>query len=121
MTVPSGISLVMPPSTPRTISFLMLILAKVPRTMTLWLPRRVVTVIAGAFRERVAVDRVLDGRGNLAVGRPDVLEIHRLVVAAVAERLGHQVVANRAGQRIGDDQRGRCQVVGAHLGMDPPL
>ena len=40
MIVPSGISLVMPPSTPGTISLRMRILAKVPRTITLWLPRR---------------------------------------------------------------------------------
>ncbi len=36
----SPLYLVMPPSTPGTISFLMRMLAKVPRIITSWLPRR---------------------------------------------------------------------------------
>ena len=38
--MPSGHSLVSPPSLPPSISFLMRMLAKVPRIMTSWLPRR---------------------------------------------------------------------------------
>ena len=38
--VPSGCSTVTPPSTPGTMRFLMRTLAKVPRTITSWFPRR---------------------------------------------------------------------------------
>ena len=39
----------------------------------------------------------------------------------VAERLGGEVLGDRAGQRIGDDQRRRGQVVGLHVGRHAAL
>ena len=62
-----------------------------------------------------------DGVGNLLVARPDVAQIDRLAVAALAERLGGEVLADRPGKRVGDDERRRRQIIGAHLRMDAAL
>ena len=58
---------------------------------------------------------------DLALAGPDVLEVDRLALLVVAQRLVLQVDVHRAGQGVGDDQRGRGQVVGADLGVDPAL
>ena len=44
------------------------------------------------------------------------LQEHRIAVPVVAERLGGQILGDRSGQRIGDDQRRRGQVVRLHVG-----
>ena len=53
--------------------------------------------------------------------RPDVLEIDRLALLAGAERLAGQVDLHRAGERIGDDQRRRGEIVGPHVRIDAAL
>ena len=55
---------------------------------------------------------------DLAAGRPDVLEEDLLALLVEAERLLHQVGIHRAGERIGDHQRRRGQIVGAHVRID---
>ncbi len=56
-----------------------------------------------------------DGRGNhiadFLVARPDIAQIHRLPIAARAQRLGGQVDVGGAGDGIGDDQRRAGQVI----------
>ena len=70
-----------------------------------------------AAEEHLRRDHLADDVGDFLVGRPDVLEIDRLAVAAGAERLGGDVDVERAGERIGDDQRRRGEVVGPHVGV----
>ncbi len=48
-------------------------------------------------------------------GRPDVLEEHRIAILVFAERFTGQVDLHRARQRVGDDQRRRCEVVRLHI------
>lgn len=48
---------------------------------------------------------------------PDVLQVHRLVVVVVADRLGRQINIDVAGQRVSDDKRRRSQVVCFDLRM----
>ena len=36
----------------------------------------------------------------------------------MAERIGGEIDVQRAGQRIGDDERRRGEIVGAHIGID---
>ncbi len=55
-----------------------------------------------------------DHAGDFGVGGPDILEIHR-AVGALADRLNGQIAAHGAGQRIGDDQRRRGEVIGLHI------
>ena len=50
-----------------------------------------------------------------------LLEIHRLAVAADAERFRGQIEVDAAGEGVSDDQRRRSQIVRPHLGVDPPL
>ena len=49
------------------------------------------------------------------------LQVDGLAVGVRAERLGGQVDVHAAGQRVGDDQRRRGEVVGAGVGVDPAL
>jgi hypothetical protein len=58
-----------------------------------------------------------DRVGDFLVGRPDVLQVHRLAIAAVADRILGQIDMQRAGQCVGDDQRRRSQVVHLHFRM----
>src|SRR5690606_15705509 len=67
-------------------------------------------------REEVARDEFGDEILNLLPGRPDVLEVDRLAVRALAERLLRQILAHRPGERMGNDQRRRCEIVGLHVG-----
>ena len=53
--------------------------------------------------------------------RPDVLEKHLLALGVGAERLLDHVDAHRAGDRIGDHQRRRGEIIGAHVGVDAAL
>ena len=59
-----------------------------------------------------------DELGDLLRAWPDVAEIDRLALAVLAERIGGEVDVHRAGQRIGDDQRRRGEIVGADVGID---
>ena len=58
----------------------------------------------------------VDQRANFLVRRPDVLQVHRLAVAAGADRLVDHVGADRALEREGDDQRRRGEIIGAAIG-----
>ncbi len=60
-------------------------------------------------------------RSISALLRPDVAEVDGLAVAALAERFGRQVDVHPAGERVGNYQRRRRQVVGADLRMDAAL
>ena len=55
---------------------------------------------------------------DLLRGRPDILEVHRLAVLALADRLDREILGHGARQRIGDDQRRRGQIVGLHVRTD---
>jgi hypothetical protein len=86
------------------------------------LPERVALEDVGVFAsERLARDGALDEIGDLAGGRPDVLEIDRLAVLRRAERLGGDVDVHVAGDRIGDDERRRGEIVRAHVRVHPAL
>ena len=54
-------------------------------------------------------------------GRPDVTEEDVVAVLVLAERVLEQVDVHRPGQRVGDDQRRRREVVHLHVGVDPAL
>ena len=54
-------------------------------------------------------------------GRPDVLQEDVVAVGVLAQRVVEQVDVHRAGQRVGDDQRRRREVVHLHVGVDPAL
>ena len=62
-----------------------------------------------------------DEIGDLLRRRPDVAEMDRVAVLVVAERLVDEVDLQRAGERIGDHQRRRGEVVGAHVRIDAAL
>ena len=62
-----------------------------------------------------------DELGDLLGRRPDVLEEDRLARLVGAERLGGEVDLQRAGERVGDDQRRRGEIVGAHVRIDAAL
>ena len=66
----------------------------------------------------LGVDAGGDGVGDLCLGGPDVLEEDGLAVLVVAERVGGEVVADVAGEGVGDDQRRAHEVVGADFGGD---
>ncbi len=55
--------------------------------------------------EHLLGDGLVDEGLDFGVRRPDVLEEHRLALLVGAERLLRQVDLDRAGERIGDDQR----------------
>ena len=60
----------------------------------------------------------LDHRIDLAAGRPDVLEEDLLAFLVDAERLLGEVEIHRAGDRVGNHERRRREIVGAHVGVD---
>ena len=59
--------------------------------------------------------------GDLAVRRPDIPEINRLAIPALAERILCQIGADRPGERVRHNERRRGEVIGPHLGVDAPL
>ena len=71
--------------------------------------------------EHRGVDGGGDGVGDLGLGGPDVLEVDGLAVLVLAEGVGVEVVADVAGEGVGDDQRRGHEVVGADLGGDAAL
>ena len=76
----------------------------------------------GVFlQEGLARDGPLDQFGDLLIGRPDVPEVDGRAVLRYAQRFGGQIDVHITRQRIGHHQRRRGQVVGAHIGRNPPL
>ena len=75
-------------------------------------------VVAG---EHLRGDRLADHLLDLARVGPDVAQVDRLAVGALAERLGGQVDVHPPGQRVGDDQRRAGEVVRLHVLVDPAL
>ena len=71
--------------------------------------------------EHVAVDRGRDRVRDLLRRRPDVAQVDLVAVLVLAERLLEQVDVHPAGERVGDDERRRGEVVRLHLGMDARL
>ena len=71
-----------------------------------------------AVEEQLARDVLDDELLDLLRGRPDVLQVDGLAVAAGAERLLGEVLLHRAGERVGDDERRRGEVVRLHVGAD---
>src|SRR5690606_20137724 len=59
-----------------------------------------------------------DEVADLPVAWPDVAQVHRLAVAAGAERLAGQVDVDRAGDGVGHHQRRRGEVVHLYFGVD---
>ena len=51
-------------------------------------------------------------------GRPDIAQIDLAAFLVGAERRLGDVDLHRAGDRVGDDQRRRGQIIGAHVGID---
>ena len=68
--------------------------------------------------EHLPGDALADHRIDLAAGRPDVLEEDLLALLVEAERLLGEIDIHRAGDRVGDHQRRRGEIVGAHVGVD---
>ena len=77
--------------------------------------------VAIPLQEHLPRDDAVDGVVDLLLRRPDVLQVHRLAVAACPQRLRRQIDAGAAGQRIGHHQRRAGQVVGADIGVHPAL
>ena len=77
--------------------------------------------LAVGLAEHVGLDRLLDGAGDLRLVGPDVLQVHGSPCVVGAERLVVEVDVHRAGQRVGDAQRRRREVVHLHVGVDPAL
>ena len=71
-----------------------------------------------AVEEQLAGDVLEDELLDLLRGRPDVLQVDELAVAAGAERLLGEILLHRTGERVGDDERRRGEVVGLHVGAD---
>ena len=100
---------------------------RLPReTVTLGHVQGVPTLIAGkhlavARPEHVRMDRHSNRLGDLALGGPDVSQIHVLAVLVLAERLAHDVDVHRARQCVGHDQRRGGEVVHLHVRVDASL
>ena len=63
------------------------------------------------LQEHLTADGTVHHGGNLAIGGPDILQIHIVAVRILAKRLGFKIEIHGASERIGDDERRRCQVV----------
>ena len=77
--------------------------------------------LAVALAEHVGLHGLLDRLGDLGLVGPDVLEVHRLAVLVLAQRLVVEIDVHRPGERVGHAQRRRGQVVHLHVGVDAPL
>ena len=85
-------------------------------------PQRIVLgQVAVELAEGLRVHGVLHAVMDLLAGGPDVADPHVFALLAFAERLGHQVGQDVAGDGVGDDQRRRRQEVGAQVRMDACL
>ena len=80
------------------------------------LPADVALVDVGIARaEHVPVHELVDHRADLVVRGPDVLQVHGVPVLVVPDRLRHHVADHASLDRICDDERRRCQIIGAHV------
>ena len=61
--------------------------------------------------EHLGLHGVAHRRFDLGLRRPDVAQVHRRAVLADPERLAVQIDVHRAGERVGDHQRRRREVV----------
>ena len=84
-------------------------------------PLAAVEDVGVAGREHLLVDRGGHRLLDLLRVRPDVLEEDVGAVGVLTQRLGLEVEVHRAGQRVGDHQRGRGQVVHLDVRVDPAL
>ena len=64
-----------------------------------------------ALAEHVRLHGVLDRLGDLGGGRPDVAQVYGLTRRVGPERVARQVDVHRPGERVGDDERRRGEVV----------
>ncbi len=67
--------------------------------------------------EHLRADGGGDGVADFLVARPDVAQIHRLPIAAGAQRLGGEVDIGGAGDGVGHHQRRRGQIIHLDLGV----
>src|SRR5690606_22664396 len=74
-----------------------------------------------ALRELLLADRRADRVRDLLVRRPDVAQVDVLAVLALADRILLEVDVERSGQRVGDDEGRRGEVVRARLRADAAL
>ena len=74
-----------------------------------------------AFLEDLLGDELLDVRLDFLRRRPDVAQIDGLAVLALAQRLLRQVHVDVAGERVGDNERRRGEIVRLHIGVDATL
>ena len=63
----------------------------------------------------------IDNPGNFVLVRPDVLEKHRMAFLVMAEGFVCKVRRDRAGERMGDDEGRRGEVIRLHIGADAAL
>ncbi len=77
--------------------------------------------LAVALAEHVRAYGLADRLGDLLRGGPDVLEVDVLALLVLPERIADDVDVHRAGERVGDAQRRRGEVVHLHVGVDAPL
>ena len=71
--------------------------------------------------EHLVRDRAGHRLLHLGRGRPDVVQEDVVAVVALAQRLVHEIDVHPPGERVGDDERWRREVVRLHLGMDARL
>src|SRR3954453_7724124 len=85
-------------------------------------PVRLALEYVGVFlREHVLVDGLADDRRDLLAGRPDVTQIDFLAVLVGAERRLGDIDLHRAGERIGNHERRRGEIVRPDVGIDAAL
>src|SRR4030042_2024026 len=65
--------------------------------------------------------RVTACSGGKSRGRPQIAQEDRLTMSVDPERAMDQIHIRRPGEGQRDDQRGRRQVAGAHMRVDPPF
>ena len=71
--------------------------------------------------EHLLGDGLAHDRVDLAARRPDVFQKDLVALLVHAQRLLEQIGIHRACERVGDDQRRRGEIVGAHVGIDAAL
>ena len=71
--------------------------------------------------EHLLADRSRDRLAYLLGRGPEVCEEHVFAVGAHSDRLGHEIEIHAAGERVGDHERRRGEVVRLHLRVDSGL
>src|SRR5690606_30710772 len=83
------------------------------------IPRLATVVQLGvALDEQVAVVSAVDGFLHFGRFGPDVAQVDVFTVLIFAQRVAGQVHIQVAGQGVGHDQSGRCQVSSAYVGVN---